>query len=256
MQDIHQIVDDLRQNINVMNSVEFRIQQLRALANMLKTEEFRIQEALKLDLNRSRQDTFIFEIQSTLSQCRHAIQNIHEWVEPKDIQGKGIFFMGQTAQIRRKPHGVVLIVGPWNFPVQLVLNPLIGSIIGGNCTVLKFSEISHHTEKLMSELVPIYMDERVVKVVTGGIPEAGVLMKQKFDFICYTGNTDVGKLYHKSAAENFTPVLLELGGKSPVIIDESVDLELVAKRIAFGKICNAGQICIAPGKSIDRLCFG
>ena len=216
-------------------------------ALMLTNEEDRIYKALKLDLNRSRQDTFILEIQSTLAQVHHAISNIHEWAEHKPIKGKGIFFFGSTAQIRRKPHGLVLIVGPWNFPAQLVLIPLVGSIVGGNCSILKFSEIAENTSKLMSEIVPRYMDDRGIRVVTGGITEAGILMKQKFDFICYTGNTQVGKLYHKAAAENFTPVLLELGGKSPVIIDDTADINIVAERIAFGKICNSGQVCIAPG---------
>ena len=130
----------------------------------------------------------------------------------------------------------------WNYPIQLGLVPLVGSIAAGNVSILKFSEVGVHVQNLMVELIPKYLDSRTTRVVHGSIPEAITLMNEKVDFICYTGSTRVGKMYHEAASKNFTPVLLEMGGKSPVFIDSNVDLAIAAKRVVWGKLDNSGQI--------------
>jgi aldehyde dehydrogenase (NAD+) len=177
--------------------------------------------------------------------CAHMVDHIYEYASPEQVD-KPVMFLGETCEIRKVPLGVVLIIAAWNYPIQLSVAPLIGAIAGGNTVVLKMSEISQHTSVLMSQLIPKYLDPDVVSVVLGAIPESTILLQQPFDFICYTGNTQVGKIVHQAAAKNLTPVLLELGGKSPCIVDDTIDPAIAAKRIAWGKVVNAGQTCIAP----------
>jgi aldehyde dehydrogenase (NAD+) len=173
------------------------------------------------------------------------IENIYDYADPKSVD-KPVMFLGETCEVRHVPLGVVLIISAWNYPVQLSLCPLVGAIGGGNTAIVKMSEIASHTAVLMARLIPAYLDPECVQVVLGAIPESTTLLQQPFDLFCYTGNTQVGKIVHQAASKNLTPVLLELGGKSPCIIDATIDPAIAAKRIAWGKIMNAGQTCIAP----------
>jgi acyl-CoA reductase-like NAD-dependent aldehyde dehydrogenase len=177
--------------------------------------------------------------------CVQMVENLHEYAAPKSVD-KPIMFLGDTCEIRQVPLGVVLIISAWNYPIQLTMLPLIGAIAGGNSVVIKMSEIAPHSAILMSRLIPKYLDPGCYSVVLGAIPESTILLEQNFDFICYTGNTHVGKIVHQAAAKNLTPVLLELGGKCPCIVDDTIDPAIAAKRIAWGKIGNSGQTCIAP----------
>lgn len=151
-----------------------------------------------------------------------------------------------SLEVFPEPYGAVLIIAPWNYPIQLSIVPLIGALAAGNVVVLKPSEISSNCEKLLADILPKYLDNNAFAVITGGVPETKELLAIEFDYIFFTGSTPVGKIVMKAAAEHLTPVTLELGGKSPVIIDESCNIELAAKRIAWGKFLNSGQSCIAP----------
>ncbi|KAJ8929821.1 hypothetical protein NQ314_017419 [Rhamnusium bicolor] len=156
-----------------------------------------------------------------------------------------------------EPYGVVLIIGPWNYPFMILISPLIGAIAAGNCVILKPSEIAPNTAQLVEKLVPKYLDTNCYHVINGGVPETTQLLEQRFDYIFYTGNSNVGKIVHKAASNYLTPVTLELGGKSPVYLDETADIDLAAARILWGKCINAGQSCIAPdyvlcSKEIER----
>ena len=150
------------------------------------------------------------------------------------------------AQIVQEPFGVVLVIGPWNYPVQLTLAPLIGAIAAGNSAVVKPSEVAPHTSAVLARIVPEFLDPECIAIVEGGVPETTALLAERFDHIFYTGNGRVGRVVMEAAAKHLTPVTLELGGKSPVIVDADADLDVAARRIAFGKFLNAGQTCIAP----------
>jgi aldehyde dehydrogenase (NAD+) len=185
------------------------------------------------------------EIGICMNECVHMVENIHEYAASKAVK-KPIVFFGDRCEVRKVPLGVVLIISAWNYPIQVSMLPLIGAIAAGNTAVIKMSEIAPHTAVLMSRLIPKYLDEECYSVILGGIPESTILLQQKFDFICFTGNTMVGKIVHQAAATSLTPVMLELGGKSPCIVDDTIDPAIAAKRIAWGKLLNAGQTCVAP----------
>ncbi|CAD5230928.1 unnamed protein product [Bursaphelenchus xylophilus] len=174
-----------------------------------------------------------------------ALSNLDSWMAPQKVS-RSILQATDSTYIHSEPLGVVLIVGTWNFPVQLLLSPLIGALAAGNTILIKPSEMAAATEKLFVELFPKYFDERVIKVVTGGKEEMGEILKLRFDHIFFTGSTSVGRIVMKAAAENLTPVTLELGGKSPVIIDTDADLRTTAKRVTWGKLINNGQVCVTP----------
>ena len=151
-----------------------------------------------------------------------------------------------SSMIQREPLGVVLVIAPWNYPIQLALLPVMGALAAGNCVVLKPSEITTHSAALMAELLPNYLDPQAVTVVEGGVAETTELLEQRFDHVFFTGSTRVGQIVMQAAAKHLTPVTLELGGKSPTLVDEDVDLEVAARRIAWGKFFNCGQTCLAP----------
>ncbi len=151
-----------------------------------------------------------------------------------------------SSYIYKEPYGVVLIISPWNYPFQLIMAPLIGAISAGNCILLKPSELAVETEKIIVDIIKNTFNDEYISVVTGGVEESKALLKEKFDYIFYTGGINVGKIVMKAAAENLTPITLELGGKSPCIVDKDADIGLAARRIAWGKFLNAGQTCVAP----------
>ncbi|XP_053384468.1 aldehyde dehydrogenase, dimeric NADP-preferring-like isoform X7 [Mercenaria mercenaria] len=226
-------------------NVEWRRSQLMALLKLLDDNRERLSDALKKDLNKSRFESCLMEVDFVRNDLINTLNNLTEWVKPEKVK-KGLINMMDKVYIRREPFGVVMIMGAWNYPVQLTVAPMIGALAAGNCIMMKPSEISENVAALLEELFPKYFDTECIKCVCGGIPETTALLKEKWDYIFYTGNSMVGKIVMKAAAEYLTPVTLELGGKSPVYIDQGCDLGIVSNRVLWGKVMNAGQTCIAP----------
>ena len=223
----------------------FRQQQLQSLRALVRDHESRIHEALAADLGKPAFEAFASETGFVLSECSHALQNLETWMEPERVKTPLTFFPAKSF-VRREPKGLVLILAPWNYPFQLVMAPLAAALAAGNCSILKPSEWAIHTSELVSELVPSYFSAELVSTITGDARIAQALLAQRFDHIFFTGGQEVGRIVATAAAKHLTPVTLELGGKSPAIIDEKVDLEVAARRVTWGKFLNAGQTCIAP----------
>jgi len=226
----------------ITKNVEFRIEQLSKLLDATKLYEQEITEALKKDLGRHEIDSFLFDIAGIEKSIKLHIKNLKKWTAPKYVKS----IAGGQSFIQAEPLGDVLILGPWNYPYLLAIDPLVGAISAGNCAILKPSEIASHTAKIVNKIISIIYPANYVKVIEGGIEESQILLEQKFDFIFFTGSTPVGKIVYEAAAKNLTPVTLELGGKSPVIVDKNIDFEKAAKRVIWGKFINNGQTCISP----------
>ena len=205
--------------------------------------------ALNKDLGRSKFLSELSELASLKSSVKDTIGMLRQYVKPTNrlsMFSMPSRFFPATGCVVPEPLGLVLIIAPWNYPVNLALSPLIGAIAAGNAVILKPSEISSASSNVMAELVPKYLDQEAVRVIEGGVEETTKLLDLKFDHIFYTGSTTVGRIVYQAAAKHLTPVTLELGGKSPVLIDETANLKLAARRILFAKFINCGQICIAP----------
>ena len=222
-----------------------RRKQLLKLKTMLETNEHKIMDALQADLHKSDFEAYTTEIGILIQSLNHALRNLKTWMKDDTVK-RPLFLRFTKATIKKDPKGTVLIIGPYNYPVQLLLEPLIGALAAGNTAILKPSEFTENTEKVLKELITQTFDANIVSVITGGVEETQKLLEYPFDHIFFTGSARVGKLVYKKAAEHLTPVTLELGGKSPCIIDKSANLDIAAKRIVFGKFINAGQTCIAP----------
>lgn len=223
----------------------FRICQLQLLADAMRKNETVLEEALKKDLGKSVFESYATEIGFVLADIRYTIQNLQKWSVPKRVRTPLYLFPGKS-KIQKEPYGSVLILGPYNYPVQLLAEPLIGAIAAGNCAVLKPSELTPHVSKAMYQIVHFTFKEEYIACVEGGVEVNQELLSQKFDYIFFTGSERVGRIVMKAAAENLTPVTLELGGKSPVIIEKTANIKEAARRIAWGKLLNAGQTCVAP----------
>ena len=230
---------------DVTKSYEFRLEQLNKLKKMVLDNQSRIEKALNNDLNKSSFEAYTTEVGFVILSLNEAIKNLKRWMKTKRAKAT-LLMMGSGSYIQPEPLGTVLIIGPFNYPFQLVIEPLIGAIAAGNTAILKPSEFTPATAELLEKLVSETFDEEYIKVVLGNSEVTSNLVKQKLDYIFFTGSTRVGQIIYEQAAKNLTPVTLELGGKSPTIIDETADLGLAARRIAFGKFSNAGQTCIAP----------
>ena len=222
-----------------------RKEKLLKLKNKIISEEKRLSLALKEDLQKSEFESYLTEIGFIIEEINFALKNISDWCKPKKVKTPLNLFPAKS-YIHPSPYGVVLIISPWNYPFQLCLSPLIGAISAGNRVVVKPSEFAPQTSKMIKLILEEVFESSEVIVVEGGIEETQILLKQKFDYIFFTGSTPVGKIIMKAAAEHLTPITLELGGKSPLLICESADLDLAAKRCAWGKFINAGQTCVAP----------
>jgi len=223
----------------------WRRAQLDAMEKMLEDNEGAIAEALAGDLAKPRQEVLLGETSLLFGEIRHARARMERWARPRRVAPPAVAQPG-SSHVQPEPLGVALIIGAWNYPIQLVLAPLIPAIAAGNCAVIKPSEVTPRASKLLAELVPNYLDGDAIAVVEGAVPETTALLEQRWDHIFYTGGAAVGRIVMKAAAEHLTPVTLELGGKSPAIIDDGADLKSAARRIAWGKTLNAGQTCIAP----------
>jgi len=225
--------------------VEWRRAQLKSLEKMMTENESRIAEALATDLGRKPFEAWLADIASTAAEAHDAAKNVGKWTKRKYRRLERAQLPGR-GWIEYEPYGTVLVIGAWNFPFALTLGPLVGALAAGNAVVLKPSELAPASSALMAELVPKYLDRDAVAVVEGDGAVSQQLIAQGFDKLCFTGGTEIGRRVYEAAAPHLTPVTLELGGKSPVIIAADADIDVAAKRIAWTKLINSGQICIAP----------
>ncbi len=236
-----------------MFDLDFRMRSLLRLREVILSCEKEICQALNLDLGKSETESYMCEIGLTLSELSYTMKNLKKWTKVRRVKTPLAQFPARSFVVQ-EPFGVVLIMSPWNYPFLLSLNPLIGAIAAGNCVVLKPSAYSPETSKVLKKIISMVFEFGHVKVVEGGRDENRCLLEQKFDYIFFTGGVEVGKLVMRKAAEHLTPVTLELGGKSPVVVDSSANLKLAARRIVFGKYLNCGQTCIAPDYILVEQC--
>jgi aldehyde dehydrogenase (NAD+) len=225
--------------------IAFRIEMLKKLKTGIKDWEEKIMDAVYQDLRKSEFEVFTTEIALVLEEINYFVKNLKKLSKPKRIKTSLINFPAKN-YIYKEPYGVSLIISPWNYPFQLAMAPLVGSIAAGNCTIVKPSELSPKTSSVIEEMIKHLFNEAYIKVICGDVEVAQNILQQRFDRIFYTGGTEVGKKVMEQASKFLTPVVLELGGKSPCIIDKEIDLDISAKRIVWGKFLNAGQTCIAP----------
>ncbi|MDD3171901.1 MAG: aldehyde dehydrogenase [Bacilli bacterium] len=245
--DIKNIVDTQRNyfNTGVTKNLKYRLEALQKLENSIENNKNLILEALKEDLNKSDIEAYMTEISLLKEDIRYIKKRLPKWSKNKRVRTSLMQFPAKC-YVASEPFGVVLIMSPWNYPLLLALSPLVGAIAAGNCAVVKPSAYAPKTSLVINKVISEVFSDNYCCVVQGGRAENTELLKQKFDYIFFTGSIEVGKLVMESASKNLTPVSLELGGKSPVIIDQSADIDMAAKKLAFGKYINAGQTCIAP----------
>ena len=228
----------------VTRPLEWRVEQLEALERLLVEREDELAAALHHDLGKPRFESWLTELRIVGREIDDLRRGLTRWAAPERRTVPWILKPG-NASIVREPLGVVLVIAPWNYPVQLLLAPVAAALAAGNAVVCKPSEVSSATSAALARLLPEYLDPRAVAVVEGGIPETTALLEQRWDHIMYTGNGTVGRIVAAAAARHLTPVTLELGGRSPVIVDRDCNVKLAASRIAFSKFMNAGQTCVA-----------
>ena len=223
----------------------WRKTQLQACVRMLQENADQFAEALATDLGRGPEEAWLYDIGFSITEIELMIKNLKKWTEPRKVSTPMVSLPGSSHRVPQ-PLGVVLVIAPWNYPIQLLVIPVAGAIAAGNAVVMKPSEVSSATSALLGKLVPQYLDNDAIAIVEGAVPETTQLLAEKFDHIFYTGNGTVGRIVMRAAAENLTPVTLELGGKSPTIVDKSANLAIAGRRIAWAKYVNAGQTCVAP----------
>jgi len=225
--------------------LHLRSEKLHLLYKAVQRNEKAIFEALAKDFGKSAFETFVTEISIVLDEIKIMKENLKQWAKPQAVRGTILTFPSSN-YLYPEPYGNILVIGAWNYPFQLTLLPAIGAIAAGNTVILKPSELSAHTAKILQKIIREVFEEAHVAVVEGGVEETQQLLKNRFDKIFFTGSTAVGKIVARAAAEHLCPVVLELGGKSPCIVAEDADIEVSAKRIVWGKFINAGQTCVAP----------
>ncbi|WP_136480897.1 aldehyde dehydrogenase [Cognatitamlana onchidii] len=225
--------------------VAFRLQLLKSLKTEIESNEQAIFDALNKDFKKSEFESYLSELGLVLSELNLVIKNLKKWTKPKRVKSSLLTFPSKD-YIYKSPYGNTLIIAPWNYPFLLAMEPLIMSFAAGNTIVLKPSELTPNTSRLVTQIISNVFPEAVAICIEGDAEVAKQLLNKKWDFIFFTGSTKVGKRVAQAAASTLTPVVLELGGKSPCIIDESVNLKLIARRLVWGKFLNGGQTCIAP----------
>lgn len=225
--------------------VEYRTRQLMSLYHVILQYQDKISEALFRDLSKSEEESYLAEIGMVLSEITYTLRCLRRWARPKRVPSP-LAAIFSSARIYREPFGSVLILAPFNYPFLLALTPLVSALAAGNCAVIKPSEYAPHTAAVIGEMLNNNFEERLCSVITGGADTARALLTQEFDYVFFTGSRQVGQQVYEAAAKNLTPVTLELGGKSPCIVQESADLDAAARRIVWGKFLNAGQTCVAP----------
>lgn len=230
---------------NATKDIDFRIQQLKKLRDSLIKYQPQILEALWKDLHKSSQEAYLTEMSIVFNELDYHIRNLKKWAKPQRV-ATPLFMQPSSSKIITEPLGVSLIVAPWNYPFQLLINPLIGSISSGCCTILKPSPESANLSAVVADMIAKTFDSSYITTIEGGREVNTILFNQRFDFIFFTGSPMLGKVVMQAAAQHLTPVILELGGKSPCIVDKGAHIDLAAKRIVWGKFMNAGQTCISP----------
>ncbi len=225
--------------------IEFRIQQLKKLKQLIIDNEQNIMDALKKDLNKSPMEAYGTEIGFMLADIDHTLRDIRALAKPRKVKTP-LFHQLGSSWVQAEPYGVTYVIAPWNYPFQLALSPMVGAIAAGNTCIIKPSEMAENTSILLEQLINQHFEEGFLKVVLGGVTESKALLEQRFDYIFFTGGTEVGRYIYQCAAKFLTPVTLELGGKSPCFIDETFNTNWGIKRLVWGKFTNAGQTCVAP----------
>lgn len=226
-------------------NVEFRIAALKKMYAWMCKNEALIMEALHQDLHKSEFEAYATEIGIVKEEIKYTVKHLRRWASPRRVPTPITQFPSRSF-IYPEPYGVVLILSPWNYPLQLTLSPLVGAISAGNCAVVKPSAYSANTSELIAQMIREIFPPEYITVIEGGRKENEALLNEKFDYIFFTGSVNVGRIVMEKAAKHLTPVSLELGGKSPCIVDETANLKLAAKRIVWGKFLNSGQTCVAP----------
>lgn len=244
--------------------IDFRIDNLKKLKGAILKYENRLYDSLKKDLGKSPFEVYATEIGYTLEELSYHIANLKRWAKPTKVRTDFVNFFSQSF-ILHEPFGVVLVIAPWNYPFQLLFCPLIGAISAGNCIALKPAQYSDNTSTVIQEMIAETFDEKYISVFTGEYTVIQKLLNERFDYIFFTGGTQLGKIVMEKASRYLTPVTLELGGKSPCIVDADANIDIAARRITFGKFLNAGQTCIAPDyllahtkikkQLIDKICY-
>lgn len=223
----------------------FRLRALERLEEVVRAHEGRIAEAMHKDYRKSAFEAYVTEIGMVLDEIRYHRRHLKGWMKP-ECAWPGLFNLPATARIVREPFGVSLVMAPWNYPFLLLMNPLVGSISAGNCVVAKPADYSLHTSEAIAAMLGEAFPPEHIAVFTGGRSVIQELLEERYDHICFTGSASLGRVVMEKASRHLTPVVLELGGKSPCIVDADADIELAARRIAWGKFLNAGQTCVAP----------
>lgn len=225
--------------------IDFRINALKTLEKAIRAYEQKLYDALWIDLHKSEHEAFITEISTALSEVKFHRKKLPSWAKPKRVPTP-LHLFPSSSYLMNEPYGCSLIISPWNYPFLLMINPLVGAISAGNCSIMRPSPMTPNVSKVIKEMISTHFEASYIAVIEGSYEENQVLMKQKFDFIFFTGSSNFGKEIMKAASTFLTPVILELGGKSPCIIDQDAKIDNAAKRVVWGKLLNAGQTCIAP----------
>jgi len=244
---VQAIIDKQRKffQTNATRTLDFRIQQLKLLKKMLKSNEDDLLDALKIDLGKSRFEGFVSELAMVYQEIDLAKRRLRRWMKPRCVPSTLFTFPGKS-KIYPEPYGVVLIVSPWNYPVQLTFVPLVSAIAAGNTAFVKLSHACEHTTQLLKKIIMETFPSDYIHATEQHQDGNQLLIDHRFDYVFFTGSPTIGKLVMAHCAKHLTPLTLELGGKSPCIVDETADLKIAAKRIVFGKVINSGQTCVAP----------
>lgn len=232
-------------NTQQTKDISFRKEQLKKLSKAIKSYECDILEALYTDLGKNKVEAYATEIGITLKSIKNARKELKNWTKTKNVDTP-LYLFPTKSYIKKEPYGTVLIIAPFNYPFQLVFEPLIGAIAAGNTAIIKPSELTPNVARVIKRLINETFDANYIEVIEGGIEETQTLIHLPFDYVFFTGSENVGKIVYQAASENLVPVTLEMGGKSPVIVDETANIKVASERICFGKFTNAGQTCVAP----------
>ena len=245
--DITKIINEQRKYFNSGNTknLDFRCNALKTLSAVIDKNETAILDALKADLNKSHVEGYMTEIGGLQDEIHFILKHLAGWVKKHSVKTTMALFPAKCFVVP-EPYGVALIMSPWNYPFLLAIDPLVGALAAGNCAIIKPSECSPQTSAIITKIIGDCFPPEYCTVVEGDCTDSTEILKEKFDYIFFTGSTRVGRVVMEAAAKHLTPITLELGGKSPVIIDETADIKLAAKRLVFGKYINAGQTCVAP----------
>lgn len=230
---------------NETRSIDFRLKQLKKLKQAVEKYSDDIYEALWKDLHKCKEEAFLTELSIVINEINDHIKHLKKWAKPKKVKTP-LYLMPSKSYVMYEPFGLALIIAPWNYPFHLMFAPLVGAISSGCCAVLKPSPYSQYTSEVMQMIIDDTFDKEYITMIQGHRDVNQALLAQKFDFIFYTGSPDMGRVVMEAASKNLTPVVLELGGKSPCVVDKDCNVDFAARRIVWGKTINAGQTCVAP----------